>query len=477
MRNNRPVLWNQGLFLTPQHLQQQDSYQGWERRALWRTVQPYGWGVSRFDIREEGLSAGEFDITDCDITMRDGTILRAGDGTDRADANAWIARRKFNEILTAGAGPMGAYIALPVYRGTGSNAAPAPSVAARPSDVVRFQVNDGRVSDPFDPDAPLAEVNFLTHNLVILFERDQGFDQLSQSMSLIKVAELVPTPAGAGGVLVKDFIPPCLSIAAVPTLMRGLRDLRDLLTQRGRDFAEFAQRRGVRATATGLHDVMRVTMQATINRCIPVLHHMTEAGVAHPEPVYATLREMVGEFSAFSGDVTPLGGIAGTPSAERGLPPYDHDDLRSCFTAAFGVLRKLIVELATGPEMGIVLEFDGEYFKAALPANVFEGDRNRYYLVIDSDVEGQSLWQMLNSTGKITSKEKIGDILHYATMGLKINRLDRPPEELPHRKGTYFDIDTTSIFWNYIKEDGNIAVYCSLDSARTIMKLYKISIE
>src|SRR3546814_4659046 len=79
----------------------------------------------------------------------------------------------------------------------------------------------------------------------------------------------------------------------------------------------------------------------------------------------------------------------------------DLDDLLLCFRRGFERAESLIKALTVGAEVGITLAFDGRFYKADLPAHLFESDKNRFYLAFESDVGGQALFERLSRTGKI----------------------------------------------------------------------------
>jgi len=473
MRNNRPLYWGQGQFLTPQHLQQQDLfYQGY-LQDLWRQSQPFGWGICRLRIREEGLAAGLVEILACELITRDGVVLQAG--LDAEQPNAMLTPKSFQGLLDPAGGPLSIYLAIPRYQPGQRNlsaSAPPPAGALPP----RYQLHHEDRADQFDPGQPEAAVALLEHNLVILFDREEGFAQFSQAAELLKVAELQPEAGGAGVKLSAAYIPPCLNIAASGVLYNRLKDVRDLLTSKGLEFAELKRQRGIRATAQSAQEAIRLIMLQTLNRYIPLLHHHLEIGRLHPEPAYALLRQMVAEFSAFSEEVSALGAVPGQAAAGQSLPPYDHENLWFCFDQVIRRLKDLVLTMTTGAEAGIRLVYQDRFYQAKLDPPFFEGMRNRYYLVIDSLIRGPELWDRLQKTGKVSPIEDMPQLLKQALFGLKIDLLPVAPEEFPQRGGnnSYFQIDTNHPMWGRIREKQNIAMYCDLDPNETVIKIYVI---
>jgi len=466
MGNNRPLFWGQGQFLLPQHFQQQDLFHQNQRHQGWRLARPFGWGVLELRLREDGLAANMFDVLALRAVTRDGALIEAG--SELASPNAIIRPRSFEGQLEAGAmRPLSVHLALPRYRTRESNLGDdeGGQGAGRPP---RFHLATRAVADLFDPAEEPGEIAFLDYNLKIVFDRDDSFAQAVQHYDMIKLAELVPAPDGSGAVLVDDYIPPCLSLDASPTLRRLLQTVRDLLLSRAQG-DEFAVVKGRRPS--GSQELGRLVVLQTLNRWVPVLQHHLEVSSLHPFESYALLRSLIGELSTFSEAVDVLGGTVGDP--ETRLSAYNHDDLRGCFQPAVRTVRRLMEELGAGPEHAVRLEFDGEYFAAAVPRDFFEGAYNRYYLVIESSLSGKDLVALLQQTGKISTRANMPQLRRAALFGLRIDYLPAPPEELPQRGGrlSYFAIDTQSQHWAAIKNAGDIAVLGQLDPNDTTIKL------
>ncbi|HET6521875.1 MAG TPA: type VI secretion system baseplate subunit TssK [Geminicoccaceae bacterium] len=472
MRNNRPLYWGQGQFLTPQHFQQLDLYHQTERRHLWRAGRAHRWGVRELRLREDALAVGSLEVVSVEIVTREGVPVRAG--TEVTGTNARIEPRSFQGLIDPTGAPLSAYLALPRYRPGEANLSDgAPGAGANAGRPPRYRLDPRPVPDLFADDPTPDEVGFLDYNLAVVFDREEAFDQADQIYELVKVAELAPAPGGTGAVLVDDYIPPCLTVAAAPSLYRLLQGLRDLMTAKGYEFAALKSRLGLRATASGGADLLRMLTLLTLNRYIPPLHHHLEVGDVHPQDAYGLLRQIIGELSTFSEEVTVLGEEAGPAGAVRRLPGYRHDDLRACFRPAADLLRHLVLGLLQSPETGIRLEYDGQYFAAGLPAELFAAERGRYYLMIQSNVPGPNLSALLQRTGKISSREDMPQLRQSALVGLPIQYQPVPPPEVPQRdaRSSYFAIDTGSLHWRRIRDAGNIAVFSTLRPDDTSLTL------
>jgi type VI secretion system protein ImpJ len=244
-----------------------------------------------------------------------------------------------------------------------------------------------------------------------------------------------------------------------------LKEIRDLLTAKGRELAEYKRQHRLQAVEIGSRDTVFLLMMQTVNRYIPLFHHHVEVAETHPCTHYGLLRQLIGELSTFSETISALGGP---------LPAYRHDRLWECFDPAVRLAKELLNELTKGPDYIVPLKFDGEYYTANLEKRFFEGN-NRYYLSIRADMPPRELLRLLTETGKICSREEMDALRKQALPGLRIDHLEIPPEELPRRAHcSYFLLDHHAALWRRIEQRQNIAVFCELPPEKSDMQLLVI---
>ncbi|WP_282274605.1 type VI secretion system baseplate subunit TssK [Stenotrophomonas sp. PS02297] len=461
----RQVFWGQGAFLSPQHLQAQDAWHLAMRQHLHARLSPHPWGFERLQLREAALGEGIVDIEQLLLHTRDGERLHGGSAV--ATGNARIPQRSLAELVPRDANPIGLWLVLNRERtlqGMGNG--------GRLGE--RHALGSDSIADPYDPAAPAVDVDFLLYQPGIVTSLDENAQVLVRSGDAYRFAEIMPLSPGKFR-LSQDYVPPLLALDASTNLSRWTRALRDLLVSRGQDFAASKRQRGIRAASTSAQEVMRVLMMQTFARWMPVLDEHVRLGSVPAYPLYQQLRTLVAEFSVFSEDIGYFGGLASNP-IETALPDYDHEDLRRCFRLAFERAEALIKALTVGAEVGITLAWDGRFYKADLPASLFESDKTRFYLTIESDVRGQELFTRLSRTAKIASMDEMPRLLQAALFGLKIDLLPVPPEELPQKtpNTTYFQVDTTHPFWQMIRNARNLAVFSDLSPEDTVIKLFPV---
>lgn len=447
----RPVYWSQGLFLTPQHFQQQDLHFDTRLRHHAAAASPHLWGVRRLRVRDEGLRAGVFEILDAEIVTPDGHLVRCGG--ESVDANAALEPQPFDRLIAGDWRRLGVYLMLPRAVSTGSN------IANDEDGTQRHRLVEQQRQDIYEPDAhEPADVAFIEFAPRLLFDADASFAAQRAAGDCVQIAELVPADKGAR--LSPGYVPPSPRIDTTPIAPGILKDLRDFTLDRAEDFARLKRERGIRGTADTVHDVMRTLIHLTLNRQIALLRNAAQRSHLHPEDAYAMLCAMVAELSTFSEEYTVLGAPT-EGGTEEALPPYDHERIHFCLSEADKRIRGMLDRLSVGTDRIITFDFDGEYFHADLPDEFLEGKAAQFFLMIESSVQGEALDKILMATGKLGSRTAMSRLRSLALFGLKLGWRPVPPEELPQRSSrfSYFQVDKSDPHWNGILEENNMLLY------------------
>src|SRR5258706_12557602 len=76
MSAHNKVVWSEGLFLQPQHFQQQDRYLERVIEARCQPLIPHSWGLTEFELERDLLSIGKFALRRGAGVFPDGTPFR-----------------------------------------------------------------------------------------------------------------------------------------------------------------------------------------------------------------------------------------------------------------------------------------------------------------------------------------------------------------------------------------------------------------
>jgi type VI secretion system protein ImpJ len=451
----RGIQWNQGLFLTPQHFQLLESRPEALLRAHRQIRGPHGWGVARWSLRLGGLENGEIEVTILEAIMPDGTFVRAG---QLDQPNARLLQRSRVELPPDHKGPVGLYIAL-AMAGNGDHARQQAETVNQPNQLVPGES---------------APVTHLTYRLETLLDVEPLFQTLQRGGSLLRLATLHPLEGRFQ--LSRDHVPPCLHLAADPLIGDLLRDAAALLHARALNFAELKRDRGIRSGNGTPQDVMRTVILAMLNRQVAQVRALLARGAAtHPADAHQALAIIVAELSSFTEEYDLDGALlADTP--RQGLPAYDHDDIMGGLRHALDLIRIMAARLSAGPESGITLEYTGAQYEAAIPGHFFDGRQNRYYLLVESDLDESLLASLMRDRAKLGAPGKPEELHASASRGLQLAHLSRPPDDLPQRSArfVYFQIDPREAEWRHVEADGAISLYLpELNPQSSRVKLIK----
>lgn len=441
----RPLFWHQGLFLQPQHLQVNSRYSESLGLPLKEYLQPHFWGVGNYQVHMPALDNGSFQLSA-------GRFLFPDMAYAVVSENAVVMPRSFEGVWEEGGEAFGVYLGLRKFNQSGRNVTVVSDVNNLTDVNSRWvTANVAEQIPDLHQDGSAANVQRLFYVLKIFWESEK--EELGD-FDLIPLARLVRDQEKV--TLSNRYIPPCLSISADENLYKTIKEIRDQIGARSKQLEGYKRDRGLHSAEFGARDMVYLMALRSLNRYTPRLTHMTAAHHGHPWTAYGLLRQLIGELTTFSAEVSYTG-----EDLQGGqlLPDYDHQQLGNCFYAAQTLVTRLLDQITAGPEYIIPLLFDGTYFGAELPPNLFEG-RNRYYLVMETESDPQHLLGAMESIAKLGCRETLPILIARALPGVGLQHLDDSPQELPRRAhALYFQIDHHSDQWAQVQQGKNAALY------------------
>lgn len=449
----KPLLWHQGLFLQPQHLQLLQLYSQSQTEPIYRYMTSEMWGVGRLEIMEASLGTGSFQITKGDFIFPDMSYAKFPE-------NAVCETRKFDADLIEGGKPLTVYIGIKRLEDAGKNVtniSAKDTVTGINTRYVSF-LEPEQVPD-LHLDGPSSEVRSIRYAMRIFWETEK--DRLGD-YEIIPVAQL--ERRGEEVVLSETFIPPSLTLSSSKQLEKLIREIRDQIAAKGFQLEGYKRDRGIQTSDFGSRDMVYLLALMTLNRYLPLLYLMTDLSQEHPLTAFGLLKQLIGELSGFSEKYNWAG-----DATDEIFPRYQHNNLGACFMKAQSVITSLLDEITAGPEYVYSLIYDGTYYSADLPASIFEG-KNRFYLVIQSSIDAKAMVNSIQAGAKISSRESLPILIVRALAGVTLTRLDRPPQELPRRAGAvYYQLDHNTDQWGNVFKGKNIALFW--DSAPSDLKV------
>ncbi|MEA5114054.1 MAG: type VI secretion system baseplate subunit TssK [Geobacteraceae bacterium] len=443
----KPLYWHQGISFRSMHLQHFDRANQSLLVPYQKFMAPYFWGVWSMEIDAGALKTGSFNLLKGDFVFPDGTHTSL-------QGNALINARSFQEQWEKDGKPLNIFLGLKNWTDDGANVTVLPSLVNISSVSTRFAATndpeEARDLHTGGADGWLKKLHFV---LRIFWESERNERGDYQYIHLAQLQKF-----GQETRLSEDFIPPVLSFNSSHPLVKLVTEIRDQTAARSYQLEEHKSRRGVQTAEFGSRDMVYFLALRSINRYVPLLFHCTKAEFAHPWHIYGILRQLIGELTTFSEEISVLG-VVKNREKDRTIRDYDHNDIWACFSAAQEMISHLLDQITAGPEYVIRLTSDGVYFAAELKPTIFEG-RNRYYLAVRTDDDPKSVLKSLEDLAKLSSRDLMHMLVTQALPGINLEHLQVPPQELPRRAHTvYFRIDHHDEQWTSVVKARAIALY------------------
>jgi type VI secretion system protein ImpJ len=441
MSANSTVIWSEGLFLEPQHFQQQDRHQAWLVDALTRGLREDGWGFSMLELDAAALGLGKIQIARARGALPDGTPFDIP-AEDAAPVACEVPAELKDEVVA---------LTLPIRR-AGVAEVEDPD---DPASLARLRPHDVDIPDLTAPTKRTAPVRLGELRLRIMRERDA-----SDAYARLGVARVVERRADGAVTLDRSYIPPMLHATADATLDGYVRELLGLLHQRGEVLAARLGQPG----RGGVAEIAEFLLLQTVNRFEPLLAHFAARSLLHPERLYSTCLALAGDLATFAG--------ARRPPA---FPVYRHDALRETFMPLMAELRRslsLVLEQAA-----IAIELQERRFgvRVAVISDRELLKNAGFVLAVNAQMPADALRTRFPAQVKIGPAERIRELVNLQLPGIGLHALPVAPRQIPYHAGySYFELERGGDLWNQLERSGGLAMHVAGDFPGLEMEFWAI---
>jgi type VI secretion system protein ImpJ len=430
---HQKVLWTEGMFLGPQHLQQSDRYHEEQLRRAVKSLRDFSWGVQALQVNADALANGEFVLARCAAVLPDGLAV------DVPDSDAAPSSRPIEGAFDAKRSTLGVYLAAPQARPGYPAASPEGAADGRPT---RYRLRTSSVPDDNAGGAE-RDVALAARNLRILFE-----GEALEDASALKIAEIGRSATGKFQ-LSDGFIPPSLCVSASPALATILRRVLEILSAKSEELAKQRRERSKGLVEFTMSEAANFWFLHTVNAFIPALAHHHHHPSGHPEAVYLELAKLAGELTTFATDGHP-----------KDLPRYEHDDLRGTFSGLEARIRALMETIIPSKCSPVPLEKLRETLFTGRLADERLLDGGGLYLAVMCGVPEEKVIREIPLKAKASAADRVDQIIAAALRGLVLRHLPTPPAEIPVQPGrVYFQIDKSGDHWEAVRKSRSISFY------------------
>jgi len=428
------IVWQEGMFLSPQHFQQWDMFAASETWFRHSSLAPFAWGVHRITFDLEALDNKRLALDVLDGVLPDGTVVRA------PAVDPLPPGRQLDEIFTPQMSEMNVYLALPARR----PGIPVCRLGGRKGTVESLHLAETlEVEDENSPGKTI-DMTAARQNLKLLLSGENLDGYVTLKLGRIK------RDGDARIILDSSYAPPALSVRGAGPVPDLLRSILETLAAKSTTLAEQNRQRGGGMVEFGSGNVGNFWLLHTVNSYIPLVAHLQNVPDIHPLELYRTLAQLAGSLCTFSFQLHP-----------RDVPAYAHDDLGGTFKELTRIILELLetvmpsaftsIDLTRRDETLLVGEIKDEA--------VLVGDCH-WYLSVAGDIPDARIRDEVPSQVIIGSPHNIDFLVKTATPGLSLVHTPVPPRDFPLKAGhTYFKLEADGDTWETVRESKSIAIY------------------
>jgi type VI secretion system protein ImpJ len=421
------IFWREGLFLRPQHFQQQDRFVERYVETRCAPLRGHTWGFTEVELETDLLAVGKLGLRRAAGVFPDGTPFRMPED-EPLPPPLELGSQVRDQVVS---------LAVPLRRPGAVDA----DDSGETQSLVRHAITKLEVNDAASGSAETAtiEVSTLRARLLLASDAAEGYSRIP----LVHIREC----RGDRRVLLDEqFIPTVLDSHASARLATFVTQLQGMLHQRGEALASRVSASG-RGGAAEIADFM---MLQTVNRYEPLIAHLASPGLVHPEDLYRV-------FVCAAGELATLTAASKRPGA---YPAYRHHQLRESFDPVIEALRRaLSVEI---DQLVVPIPIETKKYGVSVATVV---DRSLFgtavfVLGVRADTPAEDVRRRFPTQLKIGPVERLRDLVNLALPGVPVAALPVAPRQIPFHAGfNYFELDQSNELWQQLKTSGGIGLH------------------
>lgn len=404
------VLWGEGLFLRPQHFQQQDLYHEHRLTEVGRAAHPYLWGIQHIEIDLDALSAGVLRLNAASVIFPDGELYAAPGADLLPDPINLSGIKSFADSETF-------HLAIAPLRSYGSNFS---KTSEDNGTLTRYhQINEA--APDLYTNAVESEVSVLKKSVRLIAESDPREQYVA-----LPILRINRTATG-GFELDASFIPASIAIEASPTLLAQLRRLLDILQAKVNALYGHHREPAKNIIEFRSGDIASFWLLHTASSAYASLLHLFQHAKLHPERLFQQLLALAGALMTFSKSY-----------ALADLPQYNHADPGSAFNKLDAMIRDLLETVISTRYFAIALsETKPSFWLGRIDSERIDANTS-FYIGVGADMPPAELVEAVPMRFKIGAPDDVEKLVLSAMPGVRLVAAPQVPAPIPVRPGNYY---------------------------------------
>lgn len=426
------VMWGEGLFLRPQHFQQQDQYHESRLQLAMTLLHPYLWGIRSLEIDETALKNFQLRITKLNVVFPDGTACSAPSIDELPPVLDLRSMDEPAEFSTV-------YLGVPSLKEHGNNV---PTSSNTTPTITRFVKENYSAPDQYT-DAEDTTVCLLRHALHAFVE-----DTSAAQYSHIPIARIRKSIEG-GYALDKSYIPPVVSIASSKEMGEILLGLLDLLEAKAAALREQNREPSKNMIEFRADDHSLFWLQQATSGHYAKLKHLYQNQDFHPERLHQEMMSLAASLMSFS-----------KAYSLNELPEYDHKNLKKCLGELDEMIRDLTNVVVSTRYLVIPLSSPRpSFWSAALNSDKITNS-TAFYLAVSSSMPLPRLIDTFPMQVKAGAPDDVEKSLQAATPAIPISHTPQVPSAIPVKPNySYFAVNNRGDMYERMMKVRSMSIY------------------
>ena len=436
------VVWREGLFIRPQHFQQNDRYYNYELKTRTSQLRANNWGLFNLNIDEHLLSTGKIIIESVSGILPDGTLFDINT-KEHNSLNLDIKITDTNKLI---------YLVLPLY--------------IQDSDDVHFEEQKNlltrykakalhNVPNTNAGESSNSDILVSDYNFKLLLE-----DNINDGYVKIAIAKIGAVSTSGAVSLDESYTPTFLHFNASNKLTSKINELVSMLTFRAEKLAEKISDSVLQATELGDYLMLQL-----LNKYESKFHFLLTQDKIHPDELFVELTTLAAELAVFM-------------KKEKRLTKqitYNHLEQSHSFDEALDELKSMLTMVLEQNSISLPIE-KRKYGIYIAPVKDKEIVKNSTFIfAVTSDLSSQKVKEILITSLKLGTIETIKNLVNYHLVGFKIKPLSTPPKEIPYRVNhLYFSLELTSENTKELLKSAGFAFHLSAEIPNVNYSLWAI---
>jgi type VI secretion system protein ImpJ len=442
MSLNSKVVWSQGMFLMPQHFQQEGRHVAYALDMRARAAFRFAWGFFELALDEGLLATGRVGIARATGVLPDGTPF-AVPQHDACPAPLEIPADMKGELVV---------LAVPLAR---EGVTQVRFEGEEALDAGRWRVACEELRDQTNAADEAEPVETAVLDLRLMRAKD-----VTDAHAVLGLARVIERRSDDQVVIDRAYIAPQTRIDATQQLSALASLLHGLIRQRARALAARMGQLG-----HGVSEMADFLMLQALNRAEPAFRQHALAPGAPPSEFHLSCLQLAGDMAALASD-------ARVPAE---YPLYRHVDLQGSFEPVIADLRRMLSTVLEPNAIQIDLADRSHGVRVGVFPDAELAHNANFILAAHAQMPAEQLRTRFPAQSKLGPPERLRELVNLHLPGVALRSLPTAPRQLPFHAGFhYFELDRGSELWKQVERSGSVAMHVAGDFPALELELWAI---